>query len=216
MKRDFVGFALILVVLSITALYANRVDKLKYQTVLISNESLGGVARGTGVLLDSTHVLTCAHLAKSFGDNLWVFTYPVGKVAIGHPDALAMNSDLTILVLESSVTVQTKPVFQDKYSDGDPITAVGNVLGTMKWFMSKGIISGSDGQFLFTDVLINPGNSGGPWFNDKGEIVAITSWRIGPNSEKHYPGFAGGISAKRIKEFLESYQNPPSFSLSIR
>src|SRR5258708_3950425 len=44
-------------------------------TVLISNEGFGGVGRGTGVLIDSTHVLTCAHMVEGPKDDLWIFPY---------------------------------------------------------------------------------------------------------------------------------------------
>src|SRR5579872_875473 len=38
------------------------IARTKAFTVLISNEGIGGVGRGTGILIDATHVLTCAHM----------------------------------------------------------------------------------------------------------------------------------------------------------
>ena len=37
------------------------IERAKQFTVLISNEGFGGVDRGTGILVDARHVLTCAH-----------------------------------------------------------------------------------------------------------------------------------------------------------
>lgn len=181
------------------------VQKGRPLTVLISNEGFTGVGRGTGILLDSTHVLTCAHMALSPDDTFLVYTYPMGNVVKASLEASAKQFDLAILVLDSSVTFHTAPVFQEKWQEGDSVTIIGNSLGGMHWFVSKGIISGEDKGYLLTDALVNPGNSGGPWVNDKGEIVAMTDWRYGPSEGEHYPGIAGGVSATTINQFLSVY-----------
>src|SRR5579864_6320646 len=55
-------------------------DQVKHFIVLISNEGLMGVSRGTGVIIDSTHVLTCAHLMPQADQEMWLYTYPTGTV----------------------------------------------------------------------------------------------------------------------------------------
>jgi S1-C subfamily serine protease len=181
------------------------IDKGRPLTVLISNEGFGGVGRGTGILLDSTHVLTCAHMFTKPDDTLFVYTYPLGRVVKGQVEASTQELDLAILVLDSSVPVVNPPVFQENWAEGDTVTVIGNALGGMHWFLSKGIMSGEDKGYLLTDALVNPGNSGGPWINDKGEIVALTDWRYGPSEEEHYPGLVGGVGATTIKQFLAVY-----------
>jgi S1-C subfamily serine protease len=175
-------------------------------TVLISNEGFDGSGRGTGILLDSTHVLTCAHMFREWTDNLFVYTYPLGQVVGSTVEASSQQLDLAILVLDSSVPIAGEPVFQDKVEEGDAVTVIGNALGGMHWFVSHGIISGTDHGFLLTDALVNPGNSGGPWINDKGEVVALTDWRIGPNDATHVPGLVGGVSGTNINRFLRVYK----------
>lgn len=184
--------------------WGSSIDDAKSMTVIISNDDFEGSGRGTGVLLDETHVLTCAHMIESPKDELFIYTYPLGRVIVATPEAVDKNDDLAILVLASSAPFSHAPVFQENVTDGEPITVVGNALGGMKWFVTHGVISGRDRDSLLTDALVNPGNSGGPWLNSKGEIVALTDWRIGP--APHIPGIAGGISGATINRVLFAYR----------
>lgn len=177
------------------------VEKAQEFTVIVTNEALGQSARGTGILLDSEHVLTCAHMVMRTEDTFLVYTYPLGRVVRAHLEGTSKQKDVAILVLESTVTVHELPIFEPNVTIGEPITVIGNALGSMQWFVTRGVVSGMDRDMLVTDALINPGNSGGPWINDKGHIVAMTSWRIGP--EEHIPGMSGGVSAKTILEILQ-------------
>jgi len=183
--------------------YSSPLDKARELTVLITNNSMGGMGAGTGVLIDPTHVLTCFHMLETPKDDFMVYTYPLGRVVRAHAEGGAKGDDLMILVLESSVTVKVPPVFQNRITIGEPITVVGNALGGMLWFVTKGVISGESQGFLLTDALINPGNSGGPWFNDKGEIVGISDWGIGPLPHIH--GLSGGISSISINRMLDAW-----------
>src|ERR1700691_2695609 len=76
-------------------------EMVRSYTVLISIEGFDGGYRGTGVLIDSAHVLTCAHLLKS--DTLWVYTYPIGRVIIAHPVWADQRHDVAILKLDEFV-----------------------------------------------------------------------------------------------------------------
>jgi serine protease Do len=185
-----------------------QLNDVRAMTVLVSSEGFDGTGRGTGLLLDQTHVLTCAHMVDR-GADLMVYTYPLHYVYFGHPEYINRGDDLAIVVLDDSATIKSFPTFQDKIELGEPVTVIGNALGAMKWFVTKGIIAGNEHQYLLTDALVNPGNSGGPWMNDKGEIVALTDWRIGPSP--HIPGLAGGVSAATIKEFLADYRRRGDF-----
>lgn len=187
-----------------TALASQHVKNAQALTVLVTNEGLLGGGRGSGILLDSKHVLTCAHMASGPEDEMFVYTYPLGQVIKAHVEYVDVYNDILLLVLDSSVTVHNAAVFEPKVTDGEPITIVGNALGAMTWIVSKGIISGRERFYLLTDAQINHGNSGGPWLNSKGEVVAMTDWIIGP--DKSMPGIGGGISAERIMQSLDSYK----------
>jgi S1-C subfamily serine protease len=184
---------------------AQSFEKVRAITVLVTNEGLGGSGRGTGVLLDATHVLTCAHMVSGQADMMLVYTYPMAHVYIAKPDAVDRSDDLAILVLDSSAPVKQAPVFYENVPEGSPITIIGNVLGSMKWYVTHGVITGTDGPYLLTDGAILPGNSGGPWVNEKGHIVALTDWAL-HSSDGTATGINGGVSATTINRFLENYK----------
>lgn len=171
-------------------------------TVLVTNEGLLGGGRGSGVLLDPTHVLTCAHMAKSPSDEFFIYTYPLGAVIRGEVEAADIYHDLLIIKLAKPVAVARFAQFEHHWMEGDSVTVIGNKLGGMSWLVSRGVISGQQREFLLTDASIHPGNSGGPWFNDDGDIVAITDWGLKDGS-----GISGGIAAEIIEAFLAKWKS---------
>jgi S1-C subfamily serine protease len=182
------------------------INKAKAFTVLISNEGFGGVGRGTGVLIDPTHVLTCAHMVEGPQDDLWIFPYPGGIVAKGRPVFLNRGMDLAVLELDKVVVVPYYAIFVDMHYDGEPITIIGNTLGSMKWFISFGIVSGEYDGYILTDGMLYGGNSGGPWVNEQGEVIALTDWTLVHKGEES--GVHGGVAAKTIHEFLKAWKAP--------
>lgn len=196
---------LLLAALLPSVIFATSVREEQAQTVLVTSEGLQGGGRGTGVLLDETHILTCAHMAKSEKEELFVYTYPLGSVVRARLEFVDRSNDLAILLLDQPVVVSRYPVFEHHWTEGDPITVVGNALGAMKWLVVKGVIAGEEREDLVTDARVNPGNSGGPWFDADGSIVAISAWGIGPHEGRI--GLAGGISANKIEAFLAHCQS---------
>lgn len=179
-----------------------KIENLKKVTVLVTNEGFLGGGRGSGVLMDSTHVLTCAHMAANGDDEFFVYTYPFGTVVKAKLESINFPADLAVLKLEAPVKVGVKPVFQTKIEDGDAITVVGNAAGGMKWYVTRGIISGRERDYLLTDTSVLPGNSGGPWFNAKGEIVGISDWKL-----SRYPEIVGGVSGKTILATIKGWED---------
>src|SRR5262245_7049399 len=70
-------------------------------TVLISDESMGSIERGTGILLDSTHVVTCAHVLPRHGDvhDMWIYPYPGAQVVHCKVTFVSFPNDLALLEL---------------------------------------------------------------------------------------------------------------------
>jgi len=182
------------------------IRRMKTLTVLISAEGFGGISRGTGVLIDSRHVLTCAHVANHHNDEMRVFLYPGYISAVAKTVYQDQSKDLAILELDVSAKAPYWPTFEPNVWDGEPITIIGNALGSMKWFVAYGIISGGDKRDLYTDGLVLGGDSGGPWINEKGKIVAISDWGLGRRGEE--TGISGGVAAKTILQFLEDWKHP--------
>lgn len=181
-------------------------DAAKHFIVLISNEGLMGVGRGTGVVIDKNHVLTCAHLSPEAEQEMWIYTYPVGRVLKGKVQYSDIFKDLALIELSSPINLPYYPVFQDKIDEGEPLVVIGNILGSMRWFVTYGTYCGMDGPYILTDALIHGGNSGGPWFNYQGEIVALTDWGLTHGNKE--TGISGGVSAKTIHQFLQDAKHP--------
>lgn len=179
------------------------IEDAKKWTVLISGEGWDGWDRGTGVLLDSTHVLTCRHVAAMDEDNLWVYFYPGYYTARGKMTYSDTTNDLAILEIDVPAWAKQYAQFTTAHYDGEPITAIGNAQGSMQWFVTYGIISSENRRDLYTDGQIYAGDSGGPWINDKGEIVALTDWGEEFQNKREV---SGGIASHTIYDFLTAYK----------
>lgn len=66
---------------------------------------------------------------------------------------------------------------------GADLFVLGSPLGArLDVSVSRGIVSGfrtfEGRQYLQTDAAVNPGSSGGPMLDEKGGVVALTSWKV--------------------------------------
>ena len=185
-------------------------EQVKEFTVLISNEGIGGVSRGTGVLIDSTHVLTCAHMIES-DSQPWIYTYPVHQVILakGVP-YMDRGHDVAIIELATPVVLKHYATFSSSTTIGQPIVVVGNTMGLMMWFTSYGIISEKEFFYDLTTATIHGGNSGGPWVNLSGSVVALTDWGL-ENSKRQEEGISGGINGTILIADINAFRHPRSF-----
>jgi S1-C subfamily serine protease len=177
-------------------------EKAEMTTVLLSVEGFGGGWRGSGVLIDSQTVLTCAHMVQSKDDDLWVYIYPGDKVVKGIPSAGNIGKDLAFIELATPVILPSYAVFSASSTVGEPIRVIGNTGGVMHWFVTSGVVSSYEHNFILTDAVIHGGNSGGPWINGRGEVIAMTDWGIDGQN------ISGGISAKDALEFINNVRHP--------
>lgn len=205
-RAMFLGVLLLTSTVSFAKTQQEIIENAKKFTVMVTQEGLLGRGRGSGILLDETHVLTCFHMLDTPQDELFVYTYPLGKVYKARPGMVDKKNDLAILILESSATVRVKPVIQTKVTEGENIYVIGNALGGMSLQVRKGIISGKERSYLLTDAMVQHGDSGGPWINEKGEVIGLTSWGF-----DHAPGITGGIAGKEIYPFVDYTLNPEKF-----
>jgi S1-C subfamily serine protease len=182
------------------------IERVKHFTVLISNEGWEGVGRGTGVLIDSTHVLTCQHM---IGKELtMVFTYPLHTVVmvkkVAYQDPM---HDVAIFELSEPVKLDHYATFNSTTTVGQPIMVVGNTLGAMVWFVSYGIISDKTMFYDLTTATSHGGNSGGPWVDLEGRVVAITDWGLEESNgtEEH---ISGGINGETLLRAIKEFKHP--------
>jgi S1-C subfamily serine protease len=187
-------------------------EMVKRYTVLISIEGFGGGYRGTGVLIDKDHVLTCAHMIES--SELWVYTYPLGHVITSAPVWVDQWHDLAILTLHEDVPLAHYAVVNTTTTVGQPVVVVGNTLGAMTWFVSYGMISNKEGFYDETTALIRGGNSGGPWVDLDGHLVALTDWGL-VDRKGNEEGIGGGINGETIQKFLKQWKAPDIFQILL-
>lgn len=193
---------------------APKVDDVKLAramafTVLISNEGLGHSTRGTGVVIAEDQVLTCAHMVDPDAE-MWIYTYPLGRVRIGHVVFMDRLHDLAIIELLEPIKLSHYAHIQPMHKIGESVILIGNIKGYMKWFVSYGMVSADFLFYIETNALSRGGNSGGPWLNAAGEVIALTDWGIQDNKGNEV-GIAGGVSGAAIADFLmlfDQSQNP--------
>jgi S1-C subfamily serine protease len=182
-------------------------EEVKSFTVLISNEGMDGITRCTGVVTDATHVLTCAHCVPQSSSEMWIYTYPIRDVRIATVQYADWSVDLALLTVKEPIKLKRYPVFDGFAEVGEPVVVVGNILGSMRWFVSYGIISDLYFGYLVTDATSRGGNSGGPWLNYEGKIIGITDWGM-EGSKGQDLGVHGGIAGSKVIKFLKDARHP--------
>jgi serine protease Do len=123
-------------------------------------------------------------------------------------EIVAINAFFDLALLKLPLPSDLKPNCVvlgngDDVNTGDAVFAVGNPLG-LERSVTQGIVSSRSrnlqGQlYLQTDTAINPGNSGGPLFNQRGEVIGVTSRGARADVADNL-GFA--IPVGYVKEFL--------------
>ena len=99
--------------------------------------------------------------------------------------AISPFFDLALLKIEDAEKGDLRNVYLgdiEQLSRGDRVFAIGNPLGLSR-SVTEGIVSTryreQEGKVVIqTTAPINPGNSGGPLFNDRGEVVGVTSSKL--------------------------------------
>jgi S1-C subfamily serine protease len=143
------------------------------------------IATGTGFLFGSQdYIITNYHVVKGTSEVKVKFTNgeSINAEVVGRDT----QNDVAILKLTKSPSFQSREM---KFGDssmvrmGDEVFTIGyphiGIMG-LKPKYTKGVISAvtgiRDNPTVFqTTVPIQPGNSGGPLFNDKGEVVGLTT-----------------------------------------
>ena len=148
-------------------------------------KSSGAIATGTGFLFSSQdYIVTNYHVVK--GTSEVTVKFLNGESINAEVIARDTQNDVAILKLTKSPSFQSREM---KFGDssmvrmGDEVFTIGyphiGIMG-LKPKYTKGVISAvtgiKDNPTVFqTTVPIQPGNSGGPLFNEKGEVVGLTT-----------------------------------------
>lgn len=120
--------------------------------------------------------------------------------------ALSPFFDLALLKIEDAKKGDLLKVYLgdiEKLRRGSKVFAIGNPLGLSR-SVSEGIVSTRQRQIegkvvIQTTAPINPGNSGGPLFNDRGEVIGVTSSKAVRHDVE---GIAFAIPVNYVIDFL--------------
>ena len=169
---------------------------------------------GSGFVVDGEagYVLTNFHVVEG-ESNISVVIFVredsgFRRVKLDSVRIVALNPffDLGLLKIEDRKGVELQDVYLGEYATvrvGDPVFAIGSPLGLDRT-VSEGIVSNRSRAIsgllsIQTTAPINPGNSGGPLFNNRGEVIGITSSGI---LFAQNLGFA--IPIHYVKDFLRN------------
>ena len=169
---------------------------------------------GSGFVIDDEkgYVVTNYHVIEQERDiSIVVYVREatgLRKVKVEDVQLVALNPffDLALLKLEDPSVVSLQKCFLGYFQRvhaGDPVFAIGSPLG-LERTVSDGIVSNPHralrGQLAIqTTAAINPGNSGGPLFNQRGEVIGVTSSKLLGGESL---GFA--IPIHYVKDFLRN------------
>ena len=177
-------------------------------SIAIATEN--GTALGSGVIYDKEgHIITNNHVVA--GASQIQVTLADGRVYDAETTGTDPATDLAVIQLKDAPDNLTVAQLgdSDKLATGQDVMAIGNPLG-LSSTVTTGIISaldrpvvnsqsedGSSGSAVYTnaiqiDAAINPGNSGGPLFDEKGQVIGITS-SIATMSRSSSEGGSGSI-----------------------
>ena len=172
-----------------------------------------GEALGSGVIFDKEgHIITNNHVVA--GASQIQVTLADGRVYEAETTGTDPATDLAVIQLKDAPDNLTVAQLgdSDKLATGQDVMAIGNPLG-LSSTVTTGIISaldrpvvnsqnedgsgGSASSAVYTnaiqiDAAINPGNSGGPLFDEKGQVIGITS-SIATMSRSSSEGGSGSI-----------------------
>jgi serine protease Do len=183
----------------------------KFGEAVVSIETPSG--KGSGFIINSDgFAITNAHVIQGETRVAAILYMNVSggfaRRRIEDVEIVALNPFFDLALIKLPLPADLKPSHvvlgnDDDVNAGDAVFAVGNPLG-LERSVTQGIVSNRsrnlEGQlFLQTDTAINPGNSGGPLFNQRGEVIGVTSRGVSAFFADNL-GFA--IPVYYVKQFI--------------
>ncbi len=199
---------------AISSLYTHVASAVVSIQVTIGNGRFAGGAQGSGIVLDSGHVLTNYHVVQ--GANSIHIILQDGTSIAATVSGSAPQDDLAVVAANLPADKVQAAVLgnSDKLTVGDEVVAIGNPFG-LDHTVTAGIVSAVNRSWasgnqpahnmIQTDAPINPGNSGGALFNLQGEVIGINTAIESPVEGSVGIGFAIPINrAKTLVPQLSS------------
>jgi putative serine protease PepD len=178
-----------------------------------SNPGSFGGGVGSGIVLDTEgHILTNNHVIGNDTELVVVLVDGTrGEATVVGRD---VGNDLAVIKadLPAGLLKPAKLGDSDEVRVGDFVIAVGNpfnIDGTVTEGIVSGLgrsLQGTGGrqmrQLIQSDAAINPGNSGGALFNDRGEVIGITTAIENPTADRVFIGIGYAVPVNTATRFL--------------
>jgi putative serine protease PepD len=194
---------------AITSLYQQVAGEVVSVQTTVGGGRFAGSGEGTGIVLDSGHVLTNYHVVEGATSIAIVLQDGTRITATVAGSAPADDLALLAATLPADKVHPATLGDSDSAQIGEEVIAVGNPFG-LDHTVTAGIISAVNRQwssgsgptqtYLQTDTAINPGNSGGPLFDLQGNVIGINTAIESPVQGSVGIGFA--IPINRAKSLL--------------
>lgn len=209
---------------------ADAVEKVYDSVVTIETYKKDKLyATGTGFVYKNEngkgYVLTNNHVIESADSVRVVFTNG------NRVDATILGgdkyADIAVLTISSDKVISVAEIGESTSSRiGDTVFAVGAPIDSSaySWTVTRGILSGKDRMVevslsgtsvsdwvmsvMQTDAAINSGNSGGPLSNSNGQVIGITSMKLGSSSlsNSSIEGMGFAIPIEDALDYAERFE----------
>lgn len=189
--------------------YSQVYEKNQNSIVTVHVIDRRGMSQGTGIVLtEDGYVITNAHVVEGAAEAAVILSndmvYPASLVGS------STKEDLAVLKIEAEGLTAAEFGDSGLLKVGDAVSALGSPLG-YRMSLTSGIVSAMDRELkidgtsmylIQTNAAINFGNSGGALFNDRGQVVGVTTAKIvaGDGSTEAL-GFA--IPTERVKYVVD-------------
>jgi len=168
---------------------------------------------GSGVIVSTDGYILTNHHVINMVQNIRVALFD-GRIIPAKIVGSDPETDLAVLKIDldglSSMQLANSPDVRV----GDVVLAIGNSLG-LSHTVTMGIVSATGRNdlrslpfedFIQTDAAINAGNSGGALVNAEGELIGISTRKLGSNTGAQNIGFAIPVSlARHVMEQIIEY-----------
>jgi len=149
-----------------------NIDDIKGANVLIYNITANTFGSGTHIKInEKSYILTCAHLVKNQGDELWADVYSLELVR------LDVKRDLALYAIDCGDLIPYLEVSDVAPKEGSEVLVIGNP-DLIDDMITDGIVAKMDKGYYIVTNKIYFGSSGGAVLY-KGKIVGVvTKFRV--------------------------------------
>lgn len=168
-----------------------------------------GSSTCSGALVDDLGTVATAYHCVASGGRPLVTTRD-GVHGVGEVIGVDPRRDLALIRVHDLSGRAWLPVRDGAPAVGEVVSALGHpfgvvapagfLQGTLRWSLSRGVVSAVGGTAVQFTAAINPGNSGGPVVDEQGAVVAVVSRRTGGGEGLGFGGRSDHLAALMAEE----------------